>query len=275
MANKRILIIEDNDDVAEMLSVFFAHQYDVYHADTGPTGVEMARTRFPNLILLDVMLPEMDGYDVCQALRQKALTRYIPIIFLTQKDERSSKVRGLELGADDYITKPFDIDELRLRVRNSIDAATRDHLHEIRTGLPTGPLIEEEIERRKKAGEACMSLYFSIDAFQPYMDVYGFMAANEVMNYAARAVREIITEQGTPHDFVGIRSDQFVVLTHTAEEATLTELQQSVGKHFAEGIRAYYTFSDVERGQLLLKMGTAQQTIAPLMTFKAHSERAY
>ncbi|MBC7813107.1 MAG: response regulator, partial [Burkholderiales bacterium] len=233
------------------------------------------RTRFPNLILLDVMLPEMDGYDVCKTLRQKALTRYIPIIFLTQKDERSSKVRGLELGADDYITKPFDIDELRLRVRNSIDAATRDHLHEIRTGLPTGPLIEEEIERRKKASETCTSLSFAIDAFQPYMDVYGFMAANEVMSYAARAVREIVTQQGTPHDFVGIRSDQFIVLTHIDTDTTLAELQYAVCKHFAEGVRAYYTFSDVESGQLVLKMGTAQQTVAPLMTFKAHSERAY
>ncbi|MBK8029308.1 MAG: response regulator [Chloroflexi bacterium] len=124
-ARKRLLLIEDDHDVADMLIMYFGvHQYEVLHADSGEQGVELARSRFPNLILLDVMLPDFDGYDVCQRLRATSFTRYMPIIFLTQRDERANKVKGLSLGADDYITKPFDIDELRLRVQTSIARAT-------------------------------------------------------------------------------------------------------------------------------------------------------
>ena len=111
MNNSRLLLIEDDHDVAEMLIMYFAsHNYEVLHADSGLAGIDIARTKFPALILLDVMLPYMDGYDVCRHLRQTSMTKYIPILFLTQRDERTAKVKGLELGADDYITKPFDID---------------------------------------------------------------------------------------------------------------------------------------------------------------------
>ena len=99
MANKRLLVIEDDYDVAEMLVMYFsAQQYEVYHADSGHMGISMARTKYPQLILLDVMMPDIDGYETCVLLRQASLTKYIPIIFLTQRDERSNKVKGLELG---------------------------------------------------------------------------------------------------------------------------------------------------------------------------------
>ena len=143
MSKKRLLIIEDDVDVSEMLTTYFESQgYEVFHATEGTEGIAMGRAKLPNLILLDVMLPDMDGFDVCRALRTTTLTKYIPITFLTQRDARADKVAGLELGADDYVTKPFDIEELRLRVQGSIKRATRDHLHEPRTGLPGGPMID-------------------------------------------------------------------------------------------------------------------------------------
>src|SRR5439155_23212763 len=114
---KRLLIIEDDVDVAEMLVVYFTGQgYEVFNAITGSEGIATARAKFPNLILLDIMLPDMDGFDVCKSLRTTMLTRNIPITFLTQRDSRADKVAGLELGADDYVTKPFDVEELRLRI---------------------------------------------------------------------------------------------------------------------------------------------------------------
>ncbi len=140
MAQKRLLIIEDDVDLHEMLATYFVSLgYVVFQAEEGSEGIALSRARFPNLILLDVMLPDMTGFDVCRALRTTTLTKYIPIMFLTQRDARADKVAGLELGADDYITKPFDIEELRLRVEGSIRRATRDHLHEPRTGLPDRP----------------------------------------------------------------------------------------------------------------------------------------
>src|SRR5260221_14549306 len=144
MAKKRLLIIEDDVDVAEMLVIYFTSQgYEVLNALTGNDGIAAARAKFPNLILLDVMLPDMDGFDVAKALRTTTLTKYIPITFLTQRDARADKVAGLELGADDYITKPFDVEELQLRIQGSLRRSTREALQDPRIGLPTNALIEE------------------------------------------------------------------------------------------------------------------------------------
>ncbi len=267
MANHRLLLIEDDYDVAEMLLMYFAsHQYEVFHADSGEVGIDMARSRFPNVILLDVMLPDMDGYDVCSKLRQMSLTRYIPTIFLTQRDERASKVKGLELGADDYIVKPFDIDELRLRVQGSIRRATRESLHEARTGLPTGPLVDEELHRRQNASEPWTPIQLGLDSFKAYGEVYGFMAANEVFGFAARAIQEVVGKMGTPNDFVGVVEDRFIILTHASTPA---ELAASIQHKFREGVKVFYSFKDIEQEGITLHPGTEQEEFVPLMSLTA------
>ncbi|NWF68429.1 MAG: response regulator [Chloroflexi bacterium] len=265
MSKKRLLIIEDDFDVAEMLIMYFeSHDYEVLHAETGPLGVEQARTRFPNLILLDVMLPEMDGYDVCVRLRHMSLTRYIPILFLTQRDERSSKVRGLELGADDYITKPFDIDELRLRVQGAIRRATSESLHEPRTGLPTGQLVHDEISRRQQGSASYRELRYGLEGYAAFNEVYGFMAAKEVMAHTAKLMQDAVGQQGTSDDFVGIQGDDFVILTHSKEA---DKLDQQIRAKFDSSVRTFYTFSDAERGGVLIKDGESEKLVA-LMSLK-------
>ncbi len=115
MGKARLLIVEDDPDISNMLRIYFGGQgYDVEAAMRGGDALEKARQVMPNLIVLDIMLPDIDGYEVCRGLRMNTSTSQIPVIFLTQKDERSDRLQGLELGADDYITKPFDIDELKL-----------------------------------------------------------------------------------------------------------------------------------------------------------------
>src|SRR5690606_21449858 len=111
MSKGRILVVEDDFDISNMLRIFFSGQgYDVQVAPRGGDALTMTRKQLPHLIVLDIMLPDMNGYDVCRELRTTSRTSHIPIIFLTQKDERSDKIAGLQLGADDYITKPFDIE---------------------------------------------------------------------------------------------------------------------------------------------------------------------
>jgi DNA-binding response OmpR family regulator len=267
MSTTRILVIEDDFDVAEMLLMYFgAHKYEIFHAEDGPKGIEMARTHFPKLILLDVMLPHMDGYEVCRRLRQASLTRYIPIIFLTQRDERADRVRGLELGADDYITKPFDVDELRLRVTGSLRRATRASLHEPRTGLPTGPLINDEIARREQEKEPYTEIRLGVDGYEAYRDVYGFMAADDAFGFAARCIQEIVSAQGTPYDFVGVVENHFVILTHVANPQPL---QDHIKRLFDDHIKAFYSFTDAERGGVLLNPGTEAEQFAPLMTLSS------
>lgn len=264
MAKQRLLLIEDDYDVAEMLLMYFTSQgYETLHADNGTDGVALARSQFPNLILLDIMLPDMDGYDVCLRLRRMALTKFIPILFLTQRDERASKVRGLELGADDYITKPFDVDELRLRVRGTIHRATRENLHESRTGLPTGTLIEDEVQRRREQGDTFQVIGYRVQDFKPYQDVYGFVAANDVLSYAGNLMQKIVAEQGTEQDFIGIQEDEFWLLTHVED---ITPLDQTIKARFSADVQAFYSYFDVEGGGLVINAGTDQETVVPLMT---------
>ena len=262
MYTNRLLLVEDDHDVAEMLTVYFQSiHYHVIHADTGQLCVELARTLFPSIILLDVMLPDMDGYDTCAQLRQISLTKYMPIIFLTQKDERTAKVRGLELGADDYITKPFDIDELRLRIEGSIRRATRENLHEARTGLPTGQLAIEELNRLHSKGAVLRR--FTINGFGAFADVYSFMAANEVMYHAGKTIREALRQNSS--DFVGVLGDEFVLATTVND---VDGLQTTIQERFAEQARAFYTFADVERGGILLDAATSTERFVPMMTLR-------
>ena len=122
MSKPRILVVEDDFDISNMLRIYFQSQgYEVAVAPRGGDALEMCRQQLPNIVVLDIMLPDIDGYEVCRQLRSNLRTSHIPIIFLTQKDERSDKIQGLELGADDYITKPFGISRVILTVRNLIE----------------------------------------------------------------------------------------------------------------------------------------------------------
>ena len=267
MAKKRLMVVEDDFDVAEMLSAYFqSHDFEVFHAEDGSQGVEMALSHFPNVIVLDVELPYQDGYEVCLQLRQKALTKYIPIIFLTQRDKRADRVHGLELGADDYITKPFDVEELRLRVEGSIRRATRASLHEIRTGLPTGTLVENEIEQRKAQAQPFAELHLAIEGYSAYRDVYGFIAADEAFGFAGHCIQEVISEKGSSRDFVGVQEDHFVVLT---AGDTASQIEAAIEDRFSEAIKAFYKFMDVDRGAVILESGSAQEKAAPLMHFQS------
>lgn len=260
MVNERILLIEDDFDIAEMLTMFFQmRNYEVLHAETGAQGIELARSAFPSIILLDIMLPDMDGYDICSQLRHTALTKYIPTIFLTQKDARAAKVRGLELGADDYITKPFDIDELRLRIEGSIRRATRENLHEARTRLPTGSLAVDELSRLRDQGATLWRT--EIVGFDGYADVYSFMAANEVMFHAGKTIRDALSENSI--GFVGILGDDIYFATFQVDPAPLIYTMQTA---FSQQVRAFYTFADAERGGILGDPGGEQEQLIPMMT---------
>ena len=143
MSKGRILVVEDDFDISNMLRIYFNGQgYEVQVAPRGGDALSMTRKQLPNLIMLDIMLPDMNGYDVCRELRTTTRTSHIPIIFLTQRDERSDRIAGLELGADDYVTKPFDIEELKLRVQNAIAAANRQTQIDSKSNLPTGRLMK-------------------------------------------------------------------------------------------------------------------------------------
>lgn len=266
MAKKRLLIIEDDVDVSEMLATYFETQgYEVFHAQEGVDGIAMGRAKLPNLILLDVMLPDMDGFDVCRELRSTTLTRFIPITFLTQRDGRADKVAGLELGADDYVTKPFDIEELRLRVQGSIKRATRDHLHEQRTGLPGGPMVESVLKQLRNMS-GWHPLDICLNGLSAFREVYGFLTADEALNMAARVLSEIVTEMGTPNDFIGTPEEaRFVLFTFAPNVETISN---ALSERFSERVKTLYNFADAERGYIVVKSETGGERHEPMMVLR-------
>ncbi len=263
MGKARILVVEDDLDIANMLQIYFSSQgYEVEIARRGYDALEKTRHSMPHLIVLDIMLPDIDGYEVCRRLRTSTRTSHIPVIFLTQKDERSDRLRGLELGADDYITKPFDIEELRLRVQNAIRRAERESLTDPRSGLPAGRLIEDQLRRIiREQGWALMDI--RINHYDAFRDVYGFVAANDVLRFTAMLLNEVVDELGTPDDFIGHPGDEnFVVIT--TEEAA-PAIRARIKERFAEEVKSHYNFLDREQGYITVEVNGVP-TKVPLMT---------
>ena len=260
MSSGRILVVEDDFDISNMLRIYFTGQgYQVEVAARGDDALATCRRKLPDLIVLDIMLPDMDGYAVCRELRTTTRTSYIPVIFLTQKDERSDKIAGLELGADDYITKPFDIEELKLRVRSAIRAHQRLNMTDPRTGLPSGRLIEEQLRRLMRRDDWTFIL-IGIDHLNVFNDAYGFVAGDEVLRFAALLFSDVVDELGTENDFLGHASNEtFTIITFSPETDQLVD---RIRDRFQTEIRPHYNFMDSERGGIALHDGTT----GPLMT---------
>jgi PleD family two-component response regulator len=265
MTGGQILVVEDDFDISNMLRIYFSGQgYDVRVAGRGSEALEMCRQQSPNLIILDIMLPDMDGYAVCKELRTTTRTKHIPIIFLTQKDERSDKIAGLQLGADDYITKPFDIEELKLRVQNAIDRARRENLTDPITGLPAARLIEDELRGLMRRSGWTL-VYVGIDDKDAFDENYGFVAGDEVLRYVGRQlIPEVVDEAGTPSDFVGhAGSTNFIVITETeAASRIIGRLRE----RFNREILTHYSFMDRERGMIEVSDGQGGTREAPIMS---------
>jgi DNA-binding response OmpR family regulator len=268
MSKGRILVVEDDFDISNMLRIYFSAQgYEVQVAPRGGEALSMTRKQLPNLIMLDIMLPDMNGYDVCRELRTTTRTSHIPIIFLTQRDERSDKIQGLELGADDYVTKPFDIEELKLRVQNAIAAANRQTQIDAKSNLPTGRLIEDHLRTLMHSQRQWTYIDLKINQFDAFTDVYGFVAGDEVIRFTALLIGDVIDELGTADDYAGHPGrDNFITITHANDAERLRE---RLVERFNEGVKQHYSFIDRERGYILVPDNVYGERQAGLMTLSA------
>jgi two-component system phosphate regulon response regulator PhoB len=142
MANERILVIDDEEDILELLQYVLAKNgYNITCVATGEEALASARALLPDLILLDVMLPGIDGLEVCKVLKNQPKTAHIPIIMLTAKGEEIDVVTGLELGADDYVSKPFSPRVLLARVRAVLRKGRFDGAGEASSARKIGSLL--------------------------------------------------------------------------------------------------------------------------------------
>jgi len=246
MGKARLLVVEDDIDIGNMLKIYFSGmEFEVDVAVRGSEALEKTKQVLPNLIVLDIMLPDIDGYEVCRSLRTNMRTSHIPVIFLTQRDERSDKLQGLELGADDYITKPFDIEELKLRVQGAIKRSERESLTDPRSGRPAGRLIEDHLRRIiREKGWALLDA--RVNNFESFKDVYGFVAGDDVLRFTSMLIGEVVDEMGTMTDFIGhAGGDNFIVIT---KEEKAEVMKARLKERFDNEVLTHYNFMDRQQG---------------------------
>lgn len=245
---RSILIVEDETSTAEMLSAYFSSLgYEVAQAGWGQDAIKLATKLQPDLVLLDIHLPDIDGYEVCLRLRNQVRTENIPIIFLTERRERVDRLTGLELGAVDYITKPFDVQELRYRVRNSLRRTSRETLLHPITGLPTATLIEEEISR--VTGNAALALIgVRILGMAEFSEAYGFVTHDDVLRAVALILRNTAKEMAGADLFVGqLDLYEYLIVAPAGQDAyvVIGRLDQRLN----EAASFFYPHRDWEHGK--------------------------
>ena len=244
-AKSKILIVEDDPDVAEMLTAYFRTQeYDVFTVNWGEDGVRSALQVTPDLVILDIRLPDIDGYEVAQRLRSDRRTADIPIIFLTEKRDRADRLQGLEIGADDYITKPFDVQELRLRVRNALKRVSQGSLTNPVTGLPEGTLVDEKLS--EVLGKDGVSLlYVSIENMETFREAYGFVASDDVLRAVSLMIVNTMREFSRPEDFLGhISATDFILVV---PPSNLVALSEKLRSRLEQSIEYFYPLKDREQ----------------------------
>jgi DNA-binding response OmpR family regulator len=242
----KILIIEDDLDVAEMLNAYFRVQgYDVFTSNWGEDGIRAVTAFRPDLVILDIRLPDIDGYEVARRLRADRKTNTIPIIFLTEKRDRADKLQGLEIGADDYITKPFDVQELRLRVRNAIRRASQDTLTNPVTGLPEGQVVLENLGGCIKNDNWALVLV-SLQNLENFHEQYGFVASDDVLRAVSLMIKNTVRETGASDDFVGHYSPtEFLIFTKPGCASSMDERAHT---RLVQALDYFYPVKDRDQG---------------------------
>jgi PleD family two-component response regulator len=248
----KILVVEDDPDTAEMLSAYFEAQgYEVLAAAWGNDAIKLCQDTVPDLVIQDIRLPDIDGYEVVRELRKNLRTSKVPIIFLTEKKARNDRITGLKLGAVDYITKPFDMQELRLRVRNALRRASYASLVSPVTGLPGKEVANDRLnELLSENGWAV--LYVSIADMDPFNETYGFVAGDDVLRAVGLILSNVVDEIGTLEDFVGhLGSADFLLVT---QEGKANDIRDKLSMRLERAFNYFYPIKDIEAGQIAAPM---------------------
>ena len=243
----KILIAEDEPHLRQVLSLqLSAAGFEVFETCDGSQAVERTPLVMPDLVMLDVMMPNMDGYEALRQLRASYLTRHIPIIMLTARAESEDKLQGLQGGANDYVTKPWESRELIQRVRNALEWSKQQRAASPLTGLPGNLSIDAEVQARIGRNEAFAFLAVDIDSFKSFNDHYGYARGDEAIRNLAHILVDAVQKHGSPGDFVGhIGGDDFVLLTRPEHGRTIAE---AVVQAFDTAAPGMYDTEDRTRG---------------------------
>ena len=247
--SERILVVDDDPDILQFVRLNLELDgFAVELAGGGREALEFAAASPPDLMLLDVMMPEIDGLTVLRRLRSDPTTANIPVIVLTARSLAEDRVKGLDLGADDYITKPFDLEELIARVRTVLRRSQQMRDLSPLTGLPGNFRITAKLEECLETGDLIAVVHADLDNFKAFNDHYGFMRGDTVIKFTARTLLEAAEAVGDPIGFVGhVGGDDFVAIVMSENVKPFCD---EIVTRFDDGILDQYDTADALQGYI-------------------------
>jgi diguanylate cyclase (GGDEF)-like protein len=247
----RILIADDVVDLLQAMKETLEREgYTVEAVTDGVEALKSIRADPPDIAVLDLKMPRMTGFEVCRVLRADPLLENLPVVILSASGSRESKVEGLDLGADDFITKPVDVRELLARIRMILKRTRQGLDANPLTRLPGNLSIESRIDRALADNRPLAVLYVDLNQFKAYNDVYGFDSGDRVLKALARVLVDEV-RAGGPADFIGhIGGDDFIALSSPDR---MEEAAQKICSAFDAIVPSFYNDADRARGVIAAK----------------------
>ncbi len=272
---QKILVVDDERLNINVLVDLLKPDYKMMFAKSGPQALKaVQKENPPDLVLLDIMMPEMDGYEVCRRIKADEKTRDIPIIFVTAMEGTSDEAKGFELGAVDYITKP--IRPLIVKARVSTHLKLRGAMLELQrlyntaldsnpmTGLPGNNSVANRIKRALHQNESVCVIYSDLDNFKAFNDKYGFALGDEALLFTSELLLDAARKLYMSDVFVGhIGGDDFVVIVPTDKAQ---EIAGDIARRFDEGIIKFYSPEDAAAKCIRSVNRRGQRETFPLMS---------
>lgn len=262
----RVLIVDDDPDIVRFVQVNLELEgFEVSMAKDGEDALLKVESDHPDLVLLDVMMPKMDGFEVCARLRADDRWRHLPIIMLTARTLSSDKVSGLTAGADDYIIKPFDPLELAARVKTTLRRAREMRDLSPLTGLSGNAVIVSELNSRITNGRLFALMHVDLDNFKAYNDHYGFARGDIALKETAGLLRACIEKHpGAEPSFLGhIGGDDFAII---CDPTIGVELAEEIVRSFDESVPSLYDPEDLEAGYIVVTDRRSEPQKYPMLT---------
>ena len=250
MINKTVLVVDDDPNVGLLISaVLGKFNYTVVTLYSGEEVLRFLDNDKPDLILMDLRMPGLDGYALCKRIREKPDTHDLPIIILSGVSEVDAKVTTIELGADDFITKPFDVRELRARINRILKRKSTDISLNPLTHLPGSPAIEEYVLKRMEGNSPFAFAYIDADNFKAYNDVYGYAKGDKVIKHIAAVLSDAAKAHADQDYFLGhVGGDDFVLVT---KPDIIEAAGKEIVEQFDSTIASFYTEADRQRGYIV------------------------
>jgi PleD family two-component response regulator len=264
-ARYTILVVDDDRNLRTVIRTCLElGGYGVVVAADAAAALALLNHEVPDLIVLDVVLPGMDGFELCRRIRRHPTCAHVPIMMLTARAETEDAVAGFEAGADDYISKPFSPQEMLARVRAKLRRVAVDSSLNPLTRLPGNLAIENEIRRRFEGKLPWAVIYIDLDNFKAFNDVYGFVRGDEAIRLVASTLQQAVRTGGEDDDFVGhIGGDDFILVTDPQRAEALAG---AIATDFDRDVRALYDPSDLERGWIMTSDRRGAISVYPVMS---------